>query len=91
MHLFRFTESEAGETGSVSPGKITGFFLALVACYVSVDYFWIQKVGLTNNEWLIGTFGTGIMSIGFYAGAGKALFTRFGDALVDRIRGGPSE
>lgn len=87
MTLLKNTEADPGQTGKFSPGKIIGCFVGLVTCYISVDYFWLQKVGLSNNEWLLGTFVTGVLSIGFYAGMGKGLFAKLGDALVERVKG----
>lgn len=87
MTLLKNTVADPGRTGTFSPGKIIGCFVGLVTCYISVDYFWLQKVSLTNNEWLMGTLVMGTLSIGFYAGMGKGVFRKLTDALVERVKG----
>lgn len=84
-------ESEPGQTGKFSPGKIIAWFWMLVAIWPSLIYFsivpWQPVVGLTFWNWIFASFIFGTLSAGFYAGMAKGGFKVIVEALKKRIEG----
>lgn len=87
MKAVRFDEGDPGRTGDISPSKFTGVIAALASILPLVGYFTdVLPVDLGLWDALGAFFVLAVIASGLWAGLGKGVFRKIGDALADRAR-----